>query len=59
MDVLHCGLFHLFYKMNVRACVCVYVSMCATQSMHVVQQKLPTFCHCFDVEQPRFSGNDL
>lgn len=39
MDVLHCGLFHLFYKMNVRACVCVYVSMCATQSMHVVQQK--------------------
>lgn len=32
MDVLHCGLFHLFYKMNVRACVCVYVSMCATRS---------------------------
>lgn len=41
MDVLHCGLFHLFPQndRNIWMYMHVFVSMCATQSMHVVQQK--------------------
>lgn len=60
MDVLHCGLFHLFYKMigtSECACMCLCVCQCVQHNPCTKCNKvLPTFRHCFDVEHPGFQA---
>lgn len=61
MDVLHCGLFHLFYKMIETSectcmCLCVCQYVCNTIHARSATKVSHALRHCFDVEQPGFQA---